>query len=190
MLNGDVLGITKEGGNQMNSIILKVEHLSRRFSGNNVLWDVNFKVKKGQFMALVGPSGCGKSTVLRAIIGTDRNPKNPEVGGKIILCDNGFEKEIIGPSRDVGIVYQQYSLFPDETAQQNVAIGLMWDETRLWQRLPLISRTGFFREKHNENLSWNDLKPRHLDEAAFWLEKFGLKDSMYKSPDSMSGGMC
>lgn len=171
-------------------IILKVEHLSRRFGDNNVLWDVNFEIIDGQFAALVGPSGCGKSTALRALIGTDRDLKDPEVGGKVTLCDMGVEREITGPSRDIGIVYQKYALFPDKTAQQNVAVGLMWDETRLWQRFPIISRTRTNIARRNEKISWKDLNSRHLDEAAFFLEKFGLKEAMYRYPDEMSGGMC
>ena len=79
-------------------------------------------LKPGQIVAVVGPSGCGKSTLLRAILGT-HPPKNGEI------WTNGHL--VTAPNRDVGIVYQHYSLYDFLTAEQNVAFGLMLDETSL-----------------------------------------------------------
>ena len=56
--------------NTMNSIALECSGIHHWFGDKKVLWDVNLKVGRGQFLSLVGPSGCGKSTLLRAIVGT------------------------------------------------------------------------------------------------------------------------
>jgi NitT/TauT family transport system ATP-binding protein len=80
------------------------------------------------------------------------------------------------PGRDRGIVYQQYSLFPFLTAQENVAVGPMLDQTSLPFRL--------FRP-----WQWRALRRKHLEEAAALLAKLKLADAMKLYPEEMSGGM-
>src|SRR5687768_18023966 len=108
-------------------IALECRGVHHWFGPKRVLADVNLKVVRGQFLSLVGPSGCGKSTLLRAIVGTHL-PRQ----GQILLYPFGTGSTgvpVVGPGRDRGIVYQHYSLFPFLTAQENVAVGLMLDET-------------------------------------------------------------
>lgn len=138
---------------------------------NKVLYNVNLTVKAGQIMALVGPSGCGKSTLLRAILGTD-----PPCKGEIYSGDNsGGKHRVTSPSRDVGIVYQNYFLYPFLTAQANVALGLMLDETNLFDRA--------FKPWY-----WWPLRKKHLKLASDWLEKLGLGHVLNKYPSQLSGG--
>jgi|SRR3954453_5279210 NitT/TauT family transport system ATP-binding protein len=77
--------------------------------------NVHFSVKSGEFLSLVGPSGCGKSTLLDLLGGLTK----PTSGQ--ILIDG---KPIEGPGLDRGIVFQQYALFPWETAKGNIDFGL------------------------------------------------------------------
>jgi NitT/TauT family transport system ATP-binding protein len=79
------------------------------------LKDVNLKVKKGEFVAIVGPSGCGKSTLLDILAGLAK----PTSGD--ILIDG---RKVSGPALDRGIVLQGYALFPWRTVRQNVEFGL------------------------------------------------------------------
>ncbi|MGG3641331.1 ABC transporter ATP-binding protein [Bacillus gobiensis] len=79
------------------------------------LYDINFEVKKGEFMVIVGPSGCGKSTFLDLVGGLSK-----PTSGQILLDG----KPIEGPNLDRGIVFQQYALFPWKTAQGNIEFGL------------------------------------------------------------------
>lgn len=77
--------------------------------------DLDFSVRKGEFITIVGPSGCGKSTLLDMISGLS----SPTQGR--ILIDG---QPITGPGLDRGIVFQQYALFPWKTARGNIEFGL------------------------------------------------------------------
>jgi NitT/TauT family transport system ATP-binding protein len=134
---------------------------------NRVLHNVNLVVNAGQIVAVVGPSGCGKSTLLKAILGT-----HPPNEGEIYSGNC----RITGPTRDVGIVYQNYFLYPFLTAQANVALGLKLDETNLFERTCRPWR-------------WRSLRKKHLEMAAEWLEELGLVNAINKYPKELSGGM-
>jgi len=156
----------------MESPVIHVANMSHWFGDNKVLYDLDFTVNRGQIVGLVGPSGCGKSTLLRAIVGT-----HPPRAGTIRLVEpDGTETPVFRPGRDRGIVYQRYSLFPNLTAQQNVAFGLKLDESSIADRL-----FGFFK--------WHKERARHMAEAAALLEKVGLGQAIKKYPHEMSGGM-
>ncbi len=154
---------------------LHVKSVSHAFGRNKVLCDVNIDIGAGQIVSLVGPSGCGKSTLLRAIVGTHL----PEEGQIVVYSGQNHEtgNVVHSPGRDRGIVYQRYSLFPFLTAQQNVAFGLLLDDTSLPFR--------FFRP-----LKWRKLRKAHLKTAAEFLEKVGLQEATNLYPSEMSGGMC
>ncbi len=144
------------------------------FGPKRVLADVNLKLRRGQFLSLVGPSGCGKSTLLRAILGTHL-PRQ----GQILLFPFGQAGEgvpVLGPGRDRGIVYQQYSLFPFLNALENVAVGLKLDRTNLAYRFLCFPR-------------WRKLRKQHLELAAEFLAKVKLADALHLYPHEMSGGM-
>lgn len=146
---------------------LEVKNVYHWFGSNKVLNDINIQIAPGQIVAVVGPSGCGKSTLLRAILGT-----HPPRKGQILT--NG--KAITKPCRDVGIVYQHYSLYDFLTARENVAFGLMLDETTLPTRM-----AGIYR--------FSKLRKQHLAAADKLLEKVGLSEAAHRYPGEMSGGM-
>jgi ABC-type nitrate/sulfonate/bicarbonate transport system ATPase subunit len=147
-------------------MLLRCTHVNHWFKTKRVLHHCNLDVDAGQFVALVGPSGCGKSTLLRAILGTD-----PPMEGAIMVDG----KEVIGPSRDCGIVYQQYTLFPFLTALDNVAVGPILDQTSFLGRVfrPFMLR---------------DLKRKYRAEAKQMLTDFDLDGSMDCYPTQLSGG--
>lgn len=80
--------------------------------------DANLQIKAGEFISLLGPSGCGKTTILRMIAGFER----PTAGS--IQLDGQEITQIPANRRDMGMMFQSYSLFPHMTAAQNVAFGL------------------------------------------------------------------
>lgn len=97
---------------------VEVRQLSKNFSDQPILKNIDLKVEAGEFMVLVGPSGCGKSTLLRTIAGLE----TPEQG-KIFLSDKditGFEPR----ERDVAMVFQNYALYPHMNVFENIAFGL------------------------------------------------------------------
>jgi NitT/TauT family transport system ATP-binding protein len=156
-------------------IVMEIQGLHHWFGDHKVLYDINLRIVRGEIVGLVGPSGCGKSTLLRAITGTHL----PRRGQVVVRSHNspGEEKIVEGPGRDRGIVYQRYSLFPFLTAQQNVAIGPMLDQTNLPFR--------FFKFP-----AWRRLRKQHMEEAAEFLGRVGLAGSLHRYPHELSGGMC
>jgi len=161
------------GQNMDREIVLECKNISHWFGDNRVLYDINLKIIRGEIVSLVGPSGCGKSTLLRAIVGT-----HPPCKGHVIMRPSGEKEGIIvtSPGRDRGIVYQHYSLFPFLTARENVAIGLMLDQTTITFR--------FFHF-----LKWRQLRKEHLAEADALLETLKLGEALNLYPHEMSGGM-
>lgn len=97
---------------------LDIADLSVGYDGKAVISSFNLSVAPGAFVSLLGPSGCGKTTVLRAIAGF-----LPVLQGTIRL--GGHDITALTPERrDVGVVFQNYALFPSMTAFENIAFGL------------------------------------------------------------------
>jgi putative spermidine/putrescine transport system ATP-binding protein len=97
---------------------IEFANVNKFFGENHVLKDINLNVEYGELVTLLGPSGCGKSTLLRCLAGLETVSS-----GRVFLAK--FEiTNLEAQHRDVGMVFQQYSLFPNMTAAQNVAFGL------------------------------------------------------------------
>jgi putative spermidine/putrescine transport system ATP-binding protein len=97
---------------------LVLENLHRDFGTVKALNGINISIGEGEFLSLLGPSGCGKTTALRLVAGFDRPNQ-----GRIVV--DGKDVTNISPNkRDMGMVFQAYSLFPNMTARQNVEFGL------------------------------------------------------------------
>lgn len=98
--------------------MLELKNISKSYKQNKVLSDVNLTVEDGEMIALLGPSGSGKTTILRLIAGFLEND-----GGSILV--NGQNVETIPThKRNIGVVFQDYALFPHMTVEQNVMFGL------------------------------------------------------------------
>ena len=97
---------------------LQLSHLFKAYGSVMAVQDVNLTVNSGEFISLLGPSGCGKTTILRMIAGFER----PTAGA--IHLDKQELTTTPANRRDMGMVFQSYSLFPHMTAGQNVAFGL------------------------------------------------------------------
>ena len=100
----------------MGNVIL--ENISKAYGENTVCTDINLSINKGEFFTFLGPSGCGKTTILRIIAGFIR-PQTGKVsiGGKDIT-------NIAAEKRKVGMVFQNYALFPFMSVAENVEYGL------------------------------------------------------------------
>ena len=85
---------------------------------NNILENLNLKVKKGELVSLLGPSGCGKTTTLRVVAGFIE-----PTAGKFLLGDEDYTNMPVH-NRNFGLVFQSYALFPHLTVEENVAFGL------------------------------------------------------------------
>ncbi|WP_299908148.1 ABC transporter ATP-binding protein [uncultured Paracoccus sp.] len=101
---------------------LEVQNLTRRFAGRAVVDDVSFAVPAGQVACLLGPSGCGKSTTLRIVAGVDtQDAGRITVDGRTV-SDDGLR--IPPEQRAIGLMFQDFALFPHLSVAENVAFGL------------------------------------------------------------------
>ena len=122
---------------------IEFKNVVKRFGDNTVLDHIDFGIEKGDLVTLLGPSGCGKSTLLRCLSGLEAVSE-----GQIIL--NG--RDITGvpaSKRNIGMVFQQYSLFPNMTVEQNIAFGLKMQkadpaviEKRVQEAIAMVELTG------------------------------------------------
>jgi spermidine/putrescine transport system ATP-binding protein len=114
-------------------IELEVEGLTRRYSPEVTVGPISFEVREGEFFSLLGPSGCGKTTTLRCIAGFETLN-----GGSIRL--RGERLDTRPPHRrDVGLVFQNYALFPHLSVFDNIAFGL---RLRRVQKAEMAARVG------------------------------------------------
>jgi len=101
---------------------LEIKNLRRSFEGRAVVDGVSLQIMPGQVTCLLGPSGCGKSTTLRMIAGVEMQDSGTiHVDGKLI-CDTIFR--VPPERREIGLMFQDFSLFPHLSVAQNVAYGL------------------------------------------------------------------
>ncbi len=99
-----------------------VSNLTKRFGTTTAVDDVSFSVAEGAFVALLGPSGSGKTTVLRMLAGLERPDEGRiAVHGRPVF---GGRREVPAEERDIGMVFQDYALWPHMTVAQNIAFGL------------------------------------------------------------------
>ena len=102
----------------MQSDYLVVSGADKRFGAATVLRDLSLSVAQGEFVSLLGPSGCGKTTLLRCIAGLLHPDRGQiTVGGRDITA-------LAAHQRNVGVVFQNYALFPHLTVAENIAFGL------------------------------------------------------------------
>ncbi len=99
-----------------NQTLIQVEHLTKRYGdGDNVFENVNFDIRKNEFICLIGHSGCGKSTILNALAGLEH-----ATSGTIIMHD----KPVVKPSLERGVVFQSHALLPWLTVGENIGFAL------------------------------------------------------------------
>ena len=101
---------------------LEIRHIFKTFEGRSVVEDVSLSVMPGQVTCLLGPSGCGKSTTLRMIAGVEMQDKGEiHVDGRLI-CDTVYR--VAPERREIGLMFQDFALFPHLSVAENVAFGL------------------------------------------------------------------
>jgi putative spermidine/putrescine transport system ATP-binding protein len=134
---------------------VSLQNLSRHFGQTRALDGLTLEIEPGELVALLGPSGCGKTTALRILAGF-------EIADSGSVTVNGRDVSHIPPAkRDMGMVFQSYSLFPNMSALDNVAFGLRMRKTAA---------------------------PARRSRAAELLDLVGLADQAQQYPHQLSGG--
>ena len=136
------------------------EHVVKKFGDNTILNDISLTIEKGEVVVVVGPSGSGKSTFLRCINALETIQEGDIRVGELSV--GGTQAEVRELRREAGMVFQQFNLFPQLTALENVMFG------------PLESR--------------GVSKQQARTEAIALLDKVGLAERMNHYPSELSGG--
>ena len=135
---------------------LEVKNLSRSFGTSTVVDKISFKISSGQVTCLLGPSGCGKSTTLRMIAGVDTPSSGQILMDDKLISSTSFQ--VPPEARSIGLMFQDFALFPHLNVQKNVYFGLTGSKE--------------FKQKRSFDL----------------LEKVGLAHLAFHYPHSLSGG--
>ncbi|MCB1984145.1 MAG: ABC transporter ATP-binding protein [Burkholderiales bacterium] len=141
----------------MNTPLLQLRHVRQRYGEQQVLNDLSLTLHKGEIGCLLGPSGCGKTTALRCIAGFE-----PVSGGEILVndhCISNAKTSLPPEKRQIGMVFQDYALFPHLNVAANIGFGL--------HRLPRSERKVRVEE---------------------WLQIVQLENAAKKYPHELSGG--
>ena len=136
-------------------VSLEIKNLTKIYNKKRILDNISFEVKNGEFLSILGPSGCGKTTLLKILIGIEKASS-----GKILKNDKDITNE--EPSkRDMGIVFQNYALFPNMTVLNNVMYAL--------------------------NLKLKD-KEKSKEKSLKMLKMVNMEEHINKYPHQLSGG--
>ena len=103
---------------------LTVENLHLTYGDNPILKGVSMQLNRGEVVSLLGPSGSGKTTLLRAVAGLEVPHKGTIKIGEKVVFDGAASLDIPAESRNLGLVFQSYALWPHKTVAENVAFGL------------------------------------------------------------------
>ncbi len=134
---------------------LEVKNLTKKYNNKTVLNNISFEVKNGEFLSILGPSGCGKTTLLKILIGIETATSGT------IIKDNKNITNLDASKRGMGIVFQNYALFPNMTALENVSYALN------------------IKLKDRKKAKENSLK---------MLEMINMTEHLNKYPHELSGG--
>ena len=97
---------------------ISIRHALKKYGNNVIIPDLSLEIREGEFFTLLGPSGCGKTTLLRMIAGF-----NSIEGGEFYFNDTRIN-DLDPAKRNIGMVFQNYAIFPHMTVRKNVEFGL------------------------------------------------------------------
>ena len=144
----------------MSEIVISLEKVNKWFDDFHVLKDIDLSVIKGQKIVVCGPSGSGKSTMIRCI-----NRLEAHQGGKIVVHDTELTNDLKNIDiirKNVGMVFQQFNLFPHLSVLDNISLAPIWVK-----KMP---------KKEAEKV------------AMAYLEKVKIPEQAHKFPGQLSGG--
>ena len=134
---------------------LEIKKLVKIYDNKTVLNNISFTVNDGEFLSILGPSGCGKTTLLKILIGIEKPTSGTIIKNKKDIASLDASK------RGMGIVFQNYCLFPNMTALENVCYAL--------------------------NLKINN-KTKAIEESKNMLKMINMEEHINKYPHELSGG--
>jgi len=136
------------------SVTIKIDHAHKRYGSNVIIEDLSLRIREGEFFTLLGPSGCGKTTLLRMIAGF-----NSIEGGDFYFNDTRIN-DVDPAKRRIGMVFQNYAIFPHLNVRDNVMFGLKNQPKKLPKDEMLRKTEQFMQLMHIDEYA--DRKPERL----------------------------
>ena len=136
------------------SVTINIDHAHKRYGNNVIIEDLSLRIREGEFFTLLGPSGCGKTTLLRMIAGF-----NSIEGGDFFFNDTRIN-DVDPAKRRIGMVFQNYAIFPHLTVRDNVMFGLKNQPKKLSKDEMLKRTQEFMQLMHIDEYA--DRKPERL----------------------------
>lgn len=164
---------------------LQATGLTRFFGGRAVVEDVSLTVEAGQVMCLLGPSGCGKSTTLRILAGVDRQDVGQVLADGQLL--SGADGHLPPEKRGIGLMFQDFALFPHLSVAENVAFGLRLPRgEKLARAGALLERVNLsgFGDKYPHELSGGEQQRVALARALAPKPRIMLMDEPFSGLDN------
>lgn len=163
---------------------IRFNQVVKRFGNVTAVDNLNLEVKQGELISLLGPSGCGKTTALRLLAGFERPTSGTlEIGGKVV-------NDLPPQQREIGIVFQDYAVFPTMTVFDNVAYGLRLRKVggaelkrRVDETLGLVGLDGF-QQRMPSQLSGGQLQRVALARALVIRPRVLLLDEPLSNLDA------
>ncbi len=157
--------------------ILEVKDLTKNFGTTEVLKGITFELDEGKVLSVIGSSGSGKTTLLRCINGLETATSGKITVNDQVVFDSDIKdkkqlKELAKNKQNIGLVFQQFNLFPQYTALGNVTLAMKL----------AAKRSPDYKQRKKELL-------KEIDKTAkYFLDKVGLSDKLDFYPCQLSGG--
>ena len=151
---------TQAEQNVSNEVMVELRNVNKWYGDFHVLKNINLKVTKGERIIICGPSGCGKSTLIRCMNRLEEHQEGEIIVSGVTLDDD--LKNIDTVRRDIGMVFQQFNLFPHLTVMENCCLAPVWVQKKSKKEAEAI--------------------------AMQYLERVQIADQADKFPGQLSGG--
>ena len=164
---------------------LEIKNLVQRYDGRTVVNDVSLQVEPGHVTCLLGPSGCGKSTTLRMIAGIEMQESGEIWVDGELICDTVFR--VPPERRHIGLMFQDFALFPHLSVSDNVAFGLSGEKSIKIKRVDeLLDRVGLagFNRAFPHELSGGEQQRVALARALAPRPRIMLMDEPFSGLDN------
>ena len=169
-------------------IDLEVSNLSISFNKTKIIDDISFNLENGEILSLIGPSGSGKTTLIRCLSGLD----SPEIGDITISNVKVFDENtnIAVENRNVGIVFQDFALFPHMTVEENISFGIKKNNNREKKTssiIELLLLCGIYnlRNRYPDELSGGEQQRVALARSLATSPKLLLMDEPFSNLDAI-----
>ena len=170
------------------NVLIQVKDLKKAFGTNQVLDGITTDICQGEVVAVIGPSGSGKSTFLRSL-----NLLEVPTGGQILFEGTDITDPKVDINRHrqkIGMVFQQFNLFPHKTVKQNIMLAPVYTRCQELKKAKRHNRLAAFGKKEQIPVTTTkeQIKKEAREQAMNLLKRIGLEDKANVYPSTLSGG--